>query len=220
MANMICMVGIDGSGKTTQALVLLTHLKRRKMRCKYVWLRRPYFLSLPFMVFCRILGLTVIQHASNGKTFSEHRYYKNRVVTMIWPWLQLIDLIFMITLRVYLPLWIGFFLVCDRFIHDLVVDVMSDVHQDDLHKKFVGRLALKLTPKSAIVFLFDVEEPCIAFRRKTDLPNLMYLATRRRLYHLIAADLRIPILRTGKSIDLVQKDLARLLETKGIALDS
>lgn len=195
-------------------LALLARLRQKGVICEYLWMRRPYLFSFPFMVFCRLLGLTVVYHrtTTDGRPVSsEHMYYKNRAVSTVWPWLQLVDLIVMISVRVYPILWRRRIVICDRFSHDLLVDVMSDLNRNDLHKTLVGKLILRLTPKSARVLVFDVKNLETALQRKNDVPSLRYLSRRRSLYRLIAHDLGFPIVTTEQSIDRVQAIICRTL---------
>ena len=56
--NVIIFVGLDGSGKTTQAIKLCEYLKSKNIKYKYSWLRYPNRLSLPFAGFLRIFKIS------------------------------------------------------------------------------------------------------------------------------------------------------------------
>lgn len=207
---MVCLIGIDGSGKTAHAQSILLDLQKSGVKCKYVWFGNAYFLSYPFMAFCRVLSLTDTHRVANEATCSEHQYYKNKAVALLWPWVQVMDLVFFTILRVYLPLWRNFTVVCDRFVQDILVEIMADVDDNQLHKKLVGLPILRLKPRSAMVFLLDVNE-AIALRRKHDVPNLRYLTRRRNNYRLISRDLKIPIVRAQGSFGCVHKQLVGMI---------
>jgi len=81
-----------------------------------------------------------------------------RPVALTWPWVQFIDPMFFTILRVYLPPWRNFTIVCDRFVHDILVEIMANVNDNQLHEKLVGLSILRLRPKSAMVFLLDANE--------------------------------------------------------------
>lgn len=210
-AKTICLIGIDGSGKTIHARKIISHLQKSGEKCRYVWFGTPYFFSYPFMVICRMLGLTETHRLPNEVTCSEHQYHRNGPIALIWPWVQFLDLAIFVTLRVYIWLWQGFTVVCDRFIYDALVELMADTGDERLHEKLVGRLILKLKPKLNMVFLLDVDET-VAFRRKLDLPNLSYLVRRRRNYYLIANHLHIPIINAERPFYLVHKEIIKQLE--------
>jgi thymidylate kinase len=186
---LICLVGLDGSGKTTHALQLLSTLQKSGIRCEYVWFGAPYLLSYPFMVLCRLLGFT----KTTSKFVSpEHQYYKNKSLAILWPWVQYLDLTIMVLVKVYVPLWRGHAVICDRFVYDTLVELMSDTNDSRLHHKLIGRLIIKLVPRLSNVFLLDIAE-VTALKRKQDIPNLEFLISRRIKYTEIARELSIPV---------------------------
>lgn len=202
----ICLIGIDGSGKTTHALRILSNLQESGAKSKYVWFGTPYFLSYPFMLICRILGLTETHHLQNGLTVSEHQYHLNKPVALISPWIQFLDLSFFVFVRVYLAVFLGFTVVCDRFVYDILAEIMADVNDDTLDRRIIGRLILGLKPKYAAVFLLDLDE-VTALRRRRDVPNLKYLTKRRNNLRLIAEHLNIKIINANQPFLAVQKQL-------------
>ncbi|MGA3192910.1 MAG: hypothetical protein ABSD73_10435 [Candidatus Bathyarchaeia archaeon] len=208
--TLICLSGIDGSGKTTHALEIVSCLQKSGKKCRYVWFGAPYFLSYPFMVICRMLGLTETRYLSNRLIFSEHQYHRNRPVALVWPWIQLMDLALFVFMQVYMSLLFGFAVVCDRFIYDILVEIMVDVDDEELHHKRIGQLILHLKPRSAIVFLIDVDE-MTAFERKCDVPDLKYLTRRRNDFRLIAESQNIPILNANQPFFLVHKEIINVL---------
>ena len=204
--RIICLIGMDGTGKTTHAIGIIDYLRKHGYKYRYVWFGSPYFFSFPFMVICRLLGFTKTHHLANGFVFSEHLYFKNKSLSWIWPWVQFIDLMFFVGLRVYWPLKAGFTVVCDRFTPDNLVELMVDIRDEKLHKRLVGQLLLKMKPEGCNIFLLDVNES-FAFQRKQDLPNLDYLVQRRRKYRSIASELRIPIINAERSFWVVNNEI-------------
>jgi thymidylate kinase len=178
--NPICFVGIDGSGKTTLALRLVTELEKADVKCRYVWFREPYFLSLPFLALCRLVGLTKIRHRGLS-VFREHNF-RTRPLAAVWEFLQFLDAWSLNLIKIRLPMLLGHVVICDRYIHDILVDMAEDTGDVAVCSKTVGRLLTALVPRSAIVFLVDVQESK-AFRRKLDIPDMKYLEARRRAYH-------------------------------------
>jgi hypothetical protein len=88
---------------------------------------------------------------------------------------------------------------------------MADVNDNKLYHKLIGRLILRLKPRSAVVFLMDVDE-MTAFRRKYDVPNLRYLTRRRNDFRLIAAHQNIPIINADQPFFLVHKEIIKQLK--------
>jgi thymidylate kinase len=104
----------------------------------------------------------------------------------------------------------GFTVVCDRFIHDNLVELMVDARDDKLHEKLIGQLLLKLKPEPSEVFLLDINES-FAYQRKLDLPNLNYVIQRKSKYHLIANRLHIPIINAERPLLVVYKEIMNKL---------
>lgn len=210
-ARLICIVGIDGSGKTAHARKLLFQMKRSGKKCKYIWFREPYFFSFPLMYLCRTLHFTKRIPLPNKRSQSEH-VYNIDPIALVWPWVRFIDLIVWSVWQVYVPIWLGFDVLCDRFIHDVLVDTMIDIDDLKLHKARVGQLMLKLVPSFSTIVMFDINER-IASERKNDIPHLEYLVSRRRLYHELSSFLNIPIINTDKPFNSVHEDLLQMMLT-------
>lgn len=194
---------MDGTGKTTHSRGLIDHLRMSGIKCRYVWFGNAYFFSYPFMIICRILGLTNIYHVANGLSVSEHQYYKNKTISQMWPWVQFLDAVIFVNLRVKLLLLRGFTIVCDRFIPDILVELMIDVNNDKLYEELVGRLMLRLMPRSSLVIMLCVDEKT-SWQRKDDVPELRYLSRRKKKYQLIGHSMRIPIVSAEGPIASVQ----------------
>jgi len=94
----------------------------------------------------------------------------------------------------------------DRFLHDILVDVMIDIGDAQFYHSFVGQLMLRLVPKKAAIILFDVDEQ-ISLQRKFDIPSLGYVSLRRKYYHELAQHLGIPKINTDYSFHQVHKIL-------------
>lgn len=211
------MTGMDGIGKTTHSFGLINHLNRSGINCKYVWFGNAYFFSYPFMIFCRLVGLTKIRQMTNGLVFSQHEYYRNKAVSRVWTWIQFLDAAILVNLRIRRLLFRDLTIVCDRFIPDIMVELMNDVNDDHLHKKLVGRLMFRLMPPSMLLICLDGDEKA-AWRRKNDVPGLEYLTTRRKKYRLISRYLGMALVNAERPYALVRKHIAAIAD--GVACET
>jgi hypothetical protein len=147
--------------------------------------------------------------------YSEHIYNKKPIV-FLWPWIQLIDVILYVAIKIYVPLIQGYRLVGDRFVYDILVDVMVDVNDRKLYERVVGRLMLSLIPSRAITFLFDVDEDT-ALKRKNDIPDKHYLTERRSHYLALADYQKIVEIDSSSAFDDVHGVLLQgLKQQKGV----
>ncbi|MCL0038952.1 hypothetical protein M1N46_01725 [Dehalococcoidia bacterium] len=179
----ICFVGIDGSGKTTQAKRLIELMQGRGVRSKYVWNKFEPRLAAPFLkmakaVFFRKKGIF--------ENYTEHirtkrRLLANPVVSVAYQYLWLIDYLCQILFKTRIALMRGKSIVCDRYIYDPIVDLAVDLNYSEEEVKRMVRRILPLFPKPDVIFLIDLPEG-VAYQRKTDVPSLDYLRERREIY--------------------------------------
>ncbi len=182
---MICLSGIDGSGKTTQLELIAEELRKRGLQYKRVSLRWAAFVSYPLLGVARLIGYTKWKMIRGTTRHATHEFYRNLAVAKLWPWLFSIDMLMRSFVLVSIPLKMGYYVLCDRFVLDAMADLMEEVRDSHFPSALVGRVLFRCVPKESIIVLLDVEEE-IAFMRKDDIPSLDYLRARRRYLLLLA----------------------------------
>lgn len=217
-AKAIFFSGIDGSGKSTHARILINELQSHNKSVKYVWMRGygKVLFSLPLLVLCKIVKITRVKKLDNNTVVSLYPFYRYRPLRLVWPWLQLIDSAIYNIVLVKIPLFIfKQTLLIDRSAIDTFVDVMADTNT-----AFTTRfqnLFLALLPKESFVIIFDVEDT-IALARKNDVFDLSYLRERRRMYKLLCKKYGWPLLSTREEFsevhELVKMRLLQLIVSK------
>ena len=213
-AQLICLIGGDGTGKTAHAKKILSDLQSSGKSCRYVWFGQPYLLAYPFMFLCNRLGYTVNHQLPGSIVCQEHQYYRNKAIAFVWPWIQLFDLAALVLLRVYVPVWRGITVVCDRFVYDTLVELMADTNDGELYRKTVGKLVLGLKPTFAVVVRLNVEAQT-AFNRKNDVPHVRFLRVRRENYETLSRQLNLATVNAEQPFDLVhQKIMERIGSVK------
>jgi dTMP kinase len=211
MCKLIALCGIDGSGKTTQIKLLEKYLRQKGFRIKRVWFRWPAFLSYPFLALCRFLGYTKWKTVSrSGVRYAERNFYRSRALARLWPWLFTLDVFIYSFLQIKVRRVLGYIILCDRFIPDIIVDMMCETKDYQLPKRLVGRLLFSLIPKNSKLIVMDVAEN-IAYSRKNDVPSLDYLKERRKLYLTLAKTLRMPVVNGERKILNIHEDILNLL---------
>ncbi len=116
----------------------------------------------------------------------------NNALATLWSWFFAIDALLQSFVRVFIPLRKGYLVLCDRYVPDLVVDLICETQDYSILRKIPGRLLLSSIPKNSSFVLIDIDEQT-AFERKQDIPSLDYLRERRTLYLKLANSLKIPI---------------------------
>jgi thymidylate kinase len=188
----ICIIGVDGVGKTTHVRKIIDRLQSSGMPCKYTWFRFQNYISLAILAYCKVTGLTVSETQCD-KRVSLHQFYRSRSVSWLYPLVLFVDMLPAYFIKIRLPMLLGYAVVCDRCAYDTLVDLMIDLGNPEIHKEYVGRLFRRLIPKDARVALLDLDEEIIRSRRK-ELRDDHTLEMRRRLYHKLSQEFQIPVI--------------------------
>ncbi|MHB8163128.1 MAG: hypothetical protein ACYDDV_02140 [Methanoregula sp.] len=208
--KMICLIGVDGSGKTTHVNLIIGKLKQHGIPAKYVWFRFHHFLSLVPLIYCRIVGLTIYE-IKNSNVYGRHEFYRSKIISFVYPWTLLIDMSIVYFIKIIIPHRIGYTLVSDRCIYDTLVDLMIDLDDLNFPDTFVGTLYRKfLMQKTAVSIFLDIHESVITKRR----PELKYditLEKRRQCYQKLTQFYKIPVVINDGDINEVNENIFKLL---------
>jgi len=208
---LICFIGIDGSGKTTQAKVLCESLARTGIKTRYVWTRFEPKLIKPLVAMAKGLffrGKDVFRDYADYVN-TKRNLSKNTILLTTYQYLLLLDYSLQIFQKVKVPLMRGEVIVCDRYIHDTVADLAVDYGYSDEETQKLLRSYLRLFPNPDLVFLLDLPEE-LAYQRKSDVPSIDYLTQRRKIY-----------LNMGKEYNAVALDATKgLIELEDIVKSS
>ena len=205
----ICFTGIDGSGKSTLARKLVATLERRGIKSEYVYNRFQPLLTKPLIWIGRPLFL----HQMNAfKDYDEYasarrRLFKNRLLSLIYESLLLLDYLFQAVMKVKFPLMMGRNIVCDRYVYDTVItDLAVDINYSRRKINRVLKRLFLLLPKPDLTFLIDVPEK-IAHQRKNDVPSIDYLKERRNIYLNVGKEQKMIILDGSKRLRELQSEI-------------
>jgi hypothetical protein len=187
----IYITGCDGTGKTTQARLLLEQLGSQGIKARQVWLRFPFFFSLPLLAYARWRGYSCYEER-DGVRHGYWEFGKARLLRRLLPWTLLADAALVGLFKIYLPLWRGETVVCERFVLDMLVDLAVACDDAELPRRLPGRLFLGLLPVGAKVAVLDLEAAALRLRR-TDLANDRKLEARLVAFQSISRDYNLPV---------------------------
>lgn len=208
---LICFTGIEGSGKTTHAKTLTKYLTKRGYFCTYVWAASKPILTYMFYVGTQLFKFW---RKTDRNVFIDPlelapKGVRNKL-SAIWLFLLFVDFQIRTTLRIRTKLASKKIVVCDRYVFDLLMELILC----GLHSERFGKLILRTVPSPSLTFLMDVPET-VASKRRNSSPNLF--SERRRIYLDLAKKFNFIVLDTyddfvtnvrkirEKTIPLIQK---------------
>ncbi|MXR40767.1 hypothetical protein GRX01_05340 [Halobaculum sp. WSA2] len=207
-SRLICIVGPDGAGKSTQAEMLLKELKSRGHDCKYQWLGFNHFLSLPLLAFARVIGLSEIRTLESGRKVGYHYFERSKVISWLYPLLLLVDTLIAYVTEVAWPRKQSeTTIVCDRFIFDTMVNIMLSTNQPSFPQTYTGRLFLRLIPDDTEAFVLLADEETLRGRRD-DVEADESIPEKIRYYKIIAERLQLLVIDASRSPEAIHREIA------------
>jgi hypothetical protein len=199
----IYITGCDGTGKSTQARLLVEQLRNKGLNVKHIWLRFPFIFSLPMLFYARLRGFSWFEETDNVK----HGYWDFRrswFLCKVFPWVLLADATLAALWHIYLPLWAGSSIVCERFVLDMLVDLSIACGNSSICRSTLGNFFINLIPLEADVFVLDLDESSIRSRRM-DLRYDHKLVERLEAYHYLTAHCDFVQISSLPSVEHVNK---------------
>lgn len=202
----ICITGIDGSGKTTQAKKLVKNLSLNGIKSKYVYARGLSIILKPFLIVGNLLFLHGTAINKDYESYSDTKkeiLKKHNFLSKIFYKILFLDYYLQLLYKVKIPLLLNKNIVCDRYIYDTVITnfaVDTECSDDEIFSLIERGLSFLPTPD--IIFLIDISEE-VAYKRKNDIPAIGYLINIRKYYLSIANRYNmIKINGTGRMEDI------------------
>jgi thymidylate kinase len=222
---LICFNGIDGSGKSLQALRLVDELNAAGYPAVYVWCGSRTPLTRLFIQGARRLlkaptrapeaSTPVV--AAEGRAQSEaymsstERILKRRWLRNVWLHFSLVEHMVKVWFTVLPHLLRRRVVVSDRYLYDTVVSMatMANVPPEKLPRllrlPFIYRV-----PKPNLWFFLDVPAE-VAFSRKDNIPNVLLVERRIPLYRVAARELGMQVVdATATPDEIAQAILQRV----------
>jgi thymidylate kinase len=195
----IIFFGPDGSGKTTQADLLVKELRRNGVRTRKLWLRSLH--TLAFIIS------KIAMHALSLENVYQFRarYSHRRFFRGIWHSIEFSSILPLILFRFRLPIMQGYTIVAERYVIDWIVSLSYVSHNEKLVDSPIAKTALKFIPKNSVLIYIDATYDTIVSRGRRE-DSLDYIEFQRRLYKKIADRLGAVIIDTSdKSVQEVHR---------------
>lgn len=216
---LVCFTGIDGSGKTTQARLLLDWLQARGIPSMYTWSRGGVMAIRRLFLFMgrSALGTSTRQISEDQAAYRHYQARKSRLmgnwlVRNLWSATTYLEHIVQINRDIRTQLRAGRTVVCDRYQWDTLIDlaVLNERRPEWLSNGF-NRLMWKLIPSPALTFLIDIPTQ-EAMRRKDDIPSLDYVQKRREYYQYLAAHESLGLIDGCQDPAAIQRQVRNAVE--------
>jgi thymidylate kinase len=204
---MIAISGVDGSGKTRLANLMLDRLALAGIPHRQVWSRFRNYLSKPLLGLTRLTGHNRKEVVGGIRT-GHHDFAGNRALAWGFLALHTADLALDILIRFRLRR--KGVIVADRCAIDSLVDLAVDTGLDEVVVDRIGPRLMRLMPRPLLAVVVE-RPPALIAAQRPDAVVDRHFARRRALYARLAGSLRLPVLRNDTSLDAVMRELARLV---------
>jgi hypothetical protein len=131
-------------------------LEKHGILTRCVWLRFPRLFCVPFLIYARLRGYSH-REAVEGHQHGYWEFSGSWLMSRVFPWALLLDTLLSALVKVYVPLWRGCTVICDRFVVDILADLMTGLNDDCFDERLPGRLFWALLPRNARVFVLDLD---------------------------------------------------------------
>jgi len=213
--GLVLFTGIDGSGKTTQALDCV----RENPGLGYRWLRWEPYLTRPAMALMRLL----MRREAGGNSErpiddsghrefvgKKQRFFQSAWRQRLWTTVVLLEYLPQCLFRLGLARVRARRILCDRYLHDVAIDLSLNYGTgvEGIQAVLQHPLA-RLFPRPDLILVFDLE-PRAAFERKQDGTPLAYMEHRVPLYQSLIDE------STGRRIDASRPRMEVLREVVAV----
>ncbi len=185
MYKLIYFFGPDGTGKSTHADLVATHLRQMGLRVWRTSVKQHHTLSY---LLLRMLS----RRNPRGKVINYCGF--NDVLThrIRTPWkiLEIMSLFPAILYRIILLSLLGYIIICDRYVLDTLVSLSYFLKDPKLISGMFAKLMAKLIPNGSLLFYMNAETGVILKRKENELLTTQLIEYYRQAYEDIIKQLK------------------------------
>jgi thymidylate kinase len=203
--KVVIFFGADGTGKTTQATLLLKRLGQEGLNASKIWIRGRHSLASCISALLLRLGYKgyiTVPESLGGKILDTRRIRGK----WIWSFIEFLSVIPLIITKMYGPLYLGRSIIAERYVIDTIV-----YNGYFLGSTFDGyaRVLLHMIPKGAFLIHLDAFKEDILSRRAEDLISEAFIEYQLENYRKIAARAHALSINTSiEGIEQVSKNIS------------
>lgn len=209
LPSLICIVGVDGSGKTTLTDWLVDELTSNDVKSVQVWSRFRNYLSKPLLAITRLTGHNHYKKIDNV-LFGFHDFENLIVYRELFAILQAVDVNIGAYFHIHKKRSMTDVVICERGPWDTLVDVASDTGMDWLASSKLGKIYGLMMQKDVRVFWVDRSYDNIIATRK-ELKHDYKLPKRIELYKHLADLKGWDIIDNNDTLDAAKQQIRDLL---------
>jgi len=201
----IIFFGPDGSGKTTQADLLVKELGRRGIKSRKLWLR-----SLHTLAFVLSKLAMRVQHLENVYEFRA-KYSHKRFFRRIWYFIEFISILPLVVFKFFLPVSKGYTIVAERYVIDWIASLSYVSRNESMANSLVAKTVMRFIPKNSLLIYIDANYDVIYKRGRTE-DSMEFIQFQRSFYAKMAQRLNsIVIDSSEKSVTEVHELICRYI---------
>jgi dTMP kinase len=209
--SLVAFSGLDGSGKSTQLEILRTRLDEAGRATTVIWTRGGYT-----PLFGRLK--TLVRHVVGrrlppaGPSTERTKVLGRPWIRRLWLTCALVDLAIVLGLKVRVLRSRGRVVLCDRHLHDSLIDFRLTFGADAFEDGWLWHLITSVVPTPDVTFLLVL--PVAESVRRSDLKGEPFrdpteiLAQRMQHYGTLVADGRYHALDARRSVEDLANEIA------------
>ena len=204
-ASLVCVCGIDGSGKSSHAEALRDALECCEVPVRVVWMRGGY--SALGEGIKRLARRSSSRVPRAGDTSAKTLVYRGGALRWAWAWWVAFEQVALALLRVRLARRLGRTVVTERYVPDTLVDLAQRFGDTRFAERAPGRFLRRFTPEPDLILLLDLDG-ATAFARKSDDWSGEILEARRALYRgVLDGQPRVVTLDASRPLDELENEI-------------
>ena len=165
LPTLIILYGPDGVGKSTQIDILAKQLTADGHTVKKVWLRGPH--TMAFLLSRILIKAGRTRHLSNpfGRVKTLPDIGTNPLIKQLWALTEFVSVLPLLVIRVILPLKLGYHVLADRYVLDVVVSTAFYINDPNFIRHKISNILMGFIPTSSVLIHLDADYDTLIKRR-------------------------------------------------------